>query len=469
MDSAEKLHLCLLRILNSNVLRLFGCLIYNFDIELINNKDIISDQEDTSNKTLDPSLTAMALIVNNCPKIIIFEQFIEEHTVEELIFIMVHEILHILGGHNIRQSDRNSDIFNLATDHVINTSIKKDIKDGHMQKATVPNDAFYIKKLENDNLTSEQVYDIIYKQSKVKSTTIGTVKFGIPQQGGSGKGNDSNNQNSVQAQVKLKTLEVTINGKKRTIIKDVEIASSSSASNADKNNNQTDDSVKRVIDSLKSEARALLSSGEFNKGNESGSITNLVKQLTKVEIPWTTLLERAICSKIVPDADNRSWRHLQKRMYTHGFTFPGISTEEKPASLVIVEDQSGSISDKEISKFASVIIQSVKYFDEVRIIKHDVRIHSDKTINANEVVSKDILFEAIGRGGTSHKHVFKAIEDQYLEGNSEISLIILLTDFYSDITNIWSTYEWTEEIPVTVILTVDTNVPKYVDPNPVLI
>ncbi len=459
MDVNEKLRVALLRILNSNGLRLFGCLIYNFDIEMIKTEDVTWNWKESGVpkeiiESFEDTLTASVTIIKGVPKMIIFTKFAEEKTIEEIIFILIHEIMHILGGDCVRKGDRNRNIFNLAGDHVINKSLIEDIKNGNLTKIKQPKEAFIIDSLMNKNFTKEEVYDILNNKAKIKKYGVGSFPVALP-------GNsESNGNQSGEMQINVQMLEVEIDGKKYKFPVDATIAPGNSG------DNKTNDTT----ESLKAEARAVMNNDNIvEKGSSSGSVAALIKKMIEVEIPWTTLLDRAICSKIVPDPDNRSWRFLQKRMYTHGFTIPGTSDDEKPATLIIGEDQSGSINDKDIKKFASVVMQSIKYFDEVRVIKHDIKIHSDETIDIQSMTIEKVLFETLGRGGTSHKHVFQAIEDSYNLENIDISLVLLLTDFESDIEQIWNKYEWTKDIPVSVVLTRNNKVPSYVDSKPILI
>ena len=150
--------------------------------------------------------------------------------------------------------------------------------------------------------------------------------------------------------------------------------------------------------------------------------------------------------------------------------YPADDIQEKPCQLIIVEDQSGSVSDEDVSKFASILLNSIGYFDEVRIIRHDVIVHRDITYQAAQTTQEDMIFETIGRGGTSHKDVFKLIQKSF-EHDDDISLVIMLTDFESDIERLWDQeeYSWTKNIPVTIVLNRNSHVPKHIDNNPIYI
>ena len=101
----------------------------------------------------------------------------------------------------------------------------------------------------------------------------------------------------------------------------------------------------------------------------------------------------------------------------------------------------------------------------------DVGIQDDRTYSSDQFVgasSLEGLFEVNGRGGTSHRYVFDLFE-QALEEDEQISLVILLTDFYSDIEEIWDAYEWHQYYPLIVGVCADRQVPDYIDKNPVKI
>lgn len=451
MDNAEKLRIALLRILNSNILRLFGCLIYNFDINLINTDSILWYEEDKIPKNIrdivKDKLTANVTLIDGKPVMNVYTSFIETKNVGELIFVMLHEILHILDGHCLRGHSMNPELFGLAADHVINVPLRQDVSKKILKKVSVPKDCFIIEELAKKDRTLEEVYHWLEKHSQTKTMKIGQANPG----GGQGDGQGSEGQ-----PFEIKMLEVDMDGKKRVMVTDIIPASG-------------DNINKAATESIKAEARAVMNNDSIiGKGDTSGSINGLIKKMIEVKIPWTHLLERAISSKVVPSSDNRNWSRIQKRPYAMGLTLPGFDVDEKPAILILLEDQSGSIKDKDIQKFASVLYQSLSYFDEVRIMRHDTKVHFDKTYESSQVNPDQIKFSTHGRGGTSHKECFKRIQDSF-ENDDDISMIIMLTDFASDIERLWNRYNWTKHIPVSVVLNEDATVPKYVDEKPIRI
>ena len=149
--------------------------------------------------------------------------------------------------------------------------------------------------------------------------------------------------------------------------------------------------------------------------------------------------------------------------------FPGKALAPKAATLLTALDTSASISKHDIRHFLGVLEDSLIHFDRVRVVKHDVEIQDDRTYSCDQFVgasSLEGLLEVNGRGGTSHRYVFDLFE-QALEEDEEISLVILLTDFYSDIEEIWGAYEWHQYYPLIVGVCSDKQVSDYIDKNPV--
>ena len=433
----EKLNLSQLRILNTNALRLFGCLLYNFNtIFMKTEKMFTDDMTDKVKDMIRGHATAMATIVGGKPTIGFYNSFIDECDVEELTFVNLHEILHIINkDYMAGEIYAERYLHNLAADHIINTALKADIDKGIMRKVKTPDSAFMIDELIGDKnyTTIAEVYNWLIENAKSNGVTV--------------LGNG------------MKMYTVTINGRETTVIPDIGSIPGEMAEEADD-----------IGDALQAEARTILETAEnLFRGMESGSaVGKLIENIIKVDIPWTSLLDRSIAQKIVPDDVNRSWKGLQKRPFSLGLYYPVEDVTEKPSTLILLEDQSGSITKTDIQKFASVLLQSIRYFDEVWIMRHDVKIHHNKRYKSAQTTEAELSFEAGGRGGTSHKFVFNRIQEAFEEGD-DLSMVVMLTDFYSDIENLWSKYEWTKHIPCCIVCNSSKAIPSYVDKTPIYI
>jgi len=442
----DKLETACLRIMATNAMRLFGCLLYNFDISFIETDKLFNSEiPDTDRDIIRQRLTAYATIINNKPSIGIYSSFIDECEVEELTYVILHEIIHVLDKHYMAgELYPDGYLHNLAADHIINTNLNKDVRAGiFTNKVKTPEHAFIISDIEDndDYNTIAEVYNWLVTNAQKN----GGMKFG----GG----------------IEMYTL--TINGKDQHVVTDIKPSEGDGDGEIDK------DTLDAIGDSLQAEARTIMNnSGDLlSRGTGAGSsIGKLIEKIIEVKIPWTSLLDKSIAQKIVPDSANRSWKGLQKRPFALGMYYPTEDIQEKPCQLIIVEDQSASVVDEDVRKFASVLLHSIRYFDEVRIMRHDTKVHRDVTYEAAQTTEADLRFETIGRGGTSHTEVFDRIQKSH-EHEDDISLVIMLTDFESNVERLWEDpkYSWTKDIPVSIVVNCNNSIPKEIDKNPIYI
>ena len=76
----------------------------------------------------------------------------------EIIFVLAHEVLHIALNHHTRRGDRDPILWNMAGDFIINALLRK-------AGLTMPEAVLYDTRF--DDMTTEQVYDIL-KEEKEK-------------------------------------------------------------------------------------------------------------------------------------------------------------------------------------------------------------------------------------------------------------------------------------------------------------
>jgi predicted metal-dependent peptidase len=441
-------------LLNTNEMKLFSISIYKFDIKIIDN---VSTE-------YDGIMTANVSIRNGKVLLQIYKTFIEKFNAKQLVYVLLHEIFHILYNHiTLTTNDDNRFIANLAQDHVINRALNIDIGNKNLTKIETPEGLFIIEPLLDKELTWRQVYEYLLTNSK---TT--TMSFNLEQDSGDSD-NDSDSQSNSNSTITITKTVIEPNGIGNTEEKD-KITIYNVPDIIPNQNSSDNQTSKEVTEEMKAEMRALkeILKNRKTRGLHAGQIYEMLEELLKVTIPWTRLVEKAIASKMVQSDEMRSWKNINKRYRHMNITLPSIDYEQKPATLIIARDTSASISKNDLKKFGTITLQSATYFEIIRIIDHDISIQSDIILESNEVQISDLTRKFYGRGGTSHSEVFDKIEESYKNGD-EISLVILLTDFESDIEYIWDKYTWVNFIPIVTILTEERNIPKYIDENPIVI
>lgn len=354
--------------------------------------------------------------------------YINEHYInktdydhDNLVALIIHEILHILQKHGQRRNNRTPMLWNFACDHVVDRDLRSFALHPYQKQFNIIEELHLI----NPKCSAEEAYEWIINQEG---------RFTI----GPGDGNDGDDDNRIE--VSIITDEKT---NERYIV--------TSPPDQNESLSQEDkEKLKQKIDQFISEARAQNQIMK-EKGSNPGRIQEYLDRLLKVEIDWTSLLEKAIKTNIILKPNERNWRRLHPYYQLHGLNLPGRSMEEEKENigqLVLLIDTSGSINKNDLGRFAYVLDKSLNYFDSVLLITHDTQIHQKvefRKLEHTEVHDfiKNQGFE--GRGGTSHRDCFKYIEDEIWSINEKrdvLSMVISLTDGYSDIDNIVNQFNW---------------------------
>ena len=362
-----------------------------------------------------------------------------DYNYSNLVFLLCHELLHILNKHGIRRENRIHHVWCVACDHVVDSYLKR------LQNIIKPYNNSYniIQDLEYDipSCTAEQAYEWLLKKQQQQKIKI----------------EHNSNLNGPG------TIEVFDNNDKLLMtIPDV----LAGFNPTDFDNKVTERCTEQII----SEARAILETLK-QRGTLAGNLSSYLNELLKVEIPWERILEKAIKTNIIMKPDDRSWRNLNKYYIAHNLTLPGYILTEDPEGigiLIIGADTSQSIDELNLKKFSYVIFNSMRYFKEIHLLIHDIPVRQHKIFTKDNI---NEFYEFIskegykGRGGTSHHHLFQKIEqDFWKERKDELSMVICLTDGYSDIEYEYSKYNWIKNnIPLVFILTKSGKNSLYLD------
>lgn len=369
MDPLGKTKIILFR----NRLRFFGIALYRFQTEIDDLPDGILGQVKAINGKVIPVIT-------------IARQLLDRRS-EEVAFVLLHELFHILLHHLLRPLDRDPLLWQLAADHVTNSFLMT------IPEILAPSNIIFFRELQKikNHMTVEEAYEHLQKMVEDNKIRIKDNGFFI-----------------------LVTLP---DNKKAAVPKDIPQYP------------QDAEAMKRQVDSIKRQLSAEIESLK-SRGMTAGGYYEIIKQILAVEVPWDKILENAIGAVRVPAQDTRSWANPNKFL-NHIALVPGMDWTVKPQDLVVCVDTSGSISTKELMAFAGVITASMKHFNRVRLITHDTKVHQDE-IFEEESQFMNFLSETgfMGRGGTSHKDVLERLQENQ---NSDISLVIFLTDLYSDL------------------------------------
>jgi len=155
-------------------------------------------------------------------------------------------------------------------------------------------------------------------------------------------------------------------------------------------------------------------------GKLSANMERLVGTLLEPKVDWREVMRRFM--EKAKD-DTRSWARLNRRFIPHGLYLPSISGEAM-GEVVFAVDCSGSISERELTQFAS----------EITVVKEDLRprkihvVYFDSEVCHYESYEQDdaLNIQPHGGGGTQFSPVFRYIESNGIEPVA----IVFLTDLY---------------------------------------
>lgn len=476
-DADNKFSLAKSIILAASSLRLYSFMFFKLNITLVNS----------------PELTAVAYrSKQNKLNITISREFIDDlNSANELVYIILHEITHILCNHLSRGLHHDHGVYNIAADHVINSNLDFDINNQRLRGLASPDGRVLIRVLAGKNLSTEEVYAYLMDHATItqetytlqldqnndqnssgedQSNSSEEINKESKQEDGSSEQKSNNSkENSNNNSINLTGTKIHVkmdDGQEFTIYKDF-ISDSKQVEELEK---ELQDDARRILNSPLFEA-------EKKKGNKSSNTMEMIQEAIKVNIPWDQLLEHVIKTNITELSENKTWSRVNKRMYPYNMILPYNDLEETYDTLMVIVDTSGSISTYDLQKVVDIIKTAMYHFKKVIKIDHDVQIYTkDKKIYDNTSIDSfihDINMKFVGRGGTSHKYVYDYIEELYKGDISDMvipGLILLITDFCSDIQYLHDKYEWVKEIPYKYIISGPPQVvPENIDPSPIFI
>jgi len=314
------------------------------------------------------------------------ENFIEKLQDEEIKGVLCHEVLHLALEHFIRQTQRDKNIWNIATDIVVNNLLLLNdffLPDGVL-KPENNEITIAFKKIKNiDKKCAEEIYDEIYTPLKKR----------------------------IDEMKKLT---------KKLLDKHIFAGKGKNLRRGDRKGKNGKKNWKKILVEASTMAK--------QRGKLPVGVERLIDNLLNPKLNWKSLLHKYITSEIPFDY---TWKRPHRKSVVIGIYQPSVKRELLNVTVAI--DTSGSISEKELKSFLSEVISLAKSFSQIKMkfVTHDAEIQ-DVYEFTNGNIKKIMNIKIHGGGGTSHKPVFELAEKE------KTKLLICFTDAYSDIEEIQS-------------------------------
>lgn len=402
--------------------------------------------------------------------------YLKDTPMEELLFILAHELYHVAMRHAAREGKKDHRLWNIACDLYNNKMLTEDFGIPVYENKAVEvkyndkylgfyvlryHDIYYSPSVDVRTDTPEKIYTELMddlnkkKNNQNKDQNENQNNSGSESGSESGDSSSGNNNNDEQDEK-----EQNSDGSRET--KDSTGNSSSENSDGQGGNNSSqggnnsirykdieinlDDFKDDLIDDQKT-----ANMSEEQKQNRSKSIVNravtIQKQIAGFGGPSASVLERLVEIDIAPKIN---WRTVVKRYLTassetytsysspdrrflsRNMVLPGPKSDNESAleNVKIFIDTSGSISDKDLGIALNQIKQLLNTFKaKAEVLYWDTEIRSTCEFDSIETLLKS---KPRGGGGTDANCIFEHFETrEYKIGKKQMpSVIIIFTDGY---------------------------------------
>lgn len=316
--------------------------------------------------------------------------FLEELSDEELDFVMMHEILHIVLRHCNRFGKKDDNLFNIACDIVVNSNILKS-NNFDRKSITINKYGESIHKTPNGDegfhYTAEEVF-LLLEEKKEKYK------------------NQNKAENSFDDHSKWTLL--------------------SDENEGDKADDENQKWLNRVL-AAKAAVEKQLEGKGTTAGSIPASIERLYKELTESKVDWRTLLQNFIQEEV----NDYSFTPPDKRFSEFDFFLPDFNdTDAKVSDILFMVDTSGSVTDEMLNQAISEIKGAIDQYNgklSGYLGFFDTKVTDPKPFDSVDEMKK---IAPIGGGGTSFHVIFNYVNDKMIENKPKC--IVILTDGYAE-------------------------------------
>ena len=294
-------------------------------------------------------------------------------TREKVIFVLLHEILHIIFGHLYRRGTKDLEKWNIACDYAVNGAIylyQQSLSSNKVYFQIEPSALFEYAYL---NKSAEEIYLLLNQKSKDTSSSNATGDF---------------NQKLLDNHDKW----------------------------ISKNDKETEELqwgifVKSVLQNIKSSQGAIL-----------GCIAVHIDNLFSPKKSW----KQELSDFIEPLEKDYGFSPPDRRFMLYDFFMPSeYLYGEDLKNVYFYVDCSGSVDDELIKEFVSEVVGCYSQFSS----KSEIYFGTFDTEASNPVfLSDNYVLDVKGGGGTDPASVFHKLDQLHLL--DEAKLIIILTDGY---------------------------------------
>jgi predicted metal-dependent peptidase len=310
---------------------------------------------------------------------------------EQVKGVVIHEIMHCVFLHFLRQGDREKRKWNIAADLAINQLI---LNCGFklLETCCIVGEGMF-KDLPK-NLSAEEYYHILNNTSECE-------KMGIP-------------QSFLNEDFDCDIIFV-----------------GEDSPDGSKDNEADKDNIAKISKELADKWTEKVNETIHQcrqRGFQLGGLDRFLGVLNKPTVDWKYLLREFVTKLSKADY---SWSKPNKKYIWRNIYLPSTRSIDEIGHIVVSLDSSGSIGEAELNRFASEINGITQQFVcKITILKHHAGVYDVQT---HESSDGDLVLTKIESGGTSHVEVFQKLNEMMLDSFDAPVCYIGVTDLYSDL------------------------------------
>lgn len=346
--------------------------------------------------------------------------FFASLTVDEIEFVLAHEVLHMALLHGFRLGGRVHSVWNKAADYAINLTLK-------LCGFTLVRDVLYDTKWKG--MSAEIIYDkLASEQPDKKPDDQGNPSAGQDGQDGQGGQDDQSGDQSGDQDDQSGGQSGGQGDPIPGLGSDIMPAAYGS---------DPAEQASRMREIQQRVAQAT------NVARMAGKLpAELERQIMEVldpQVPWTDMLREYMLRSV---KDDESWSRRNRRF--GGVYLPSRYTEAM-GEVVLIGDTSGSMGQRETDQIAAEVnaIRADLNPERIRVVWADADVSSEQVFEQGE----DVHIKPTGGGGTDMRAPLRHVEEY------DPVVVILMTDGYTPWPDVEPPY------PLIVCCSTDTNVP----------
>jgi predicted metal-dependent peptidase len=361
-------------------------------------------------------------------------KFVSEMSIEQMTYVVLHEVLHKFLKHVMRHEDifkENPRLANASTDYIVNDIIEN-LSDKTLCARPTNIPPLYDPKFHDWSV--REVYNFLKNGQNKDGRQEGKPQPKGPKQ--DGKGSPTAAQQGSDDEEEQDMTEVEIGGRTYR----VETMDEHDRDHVEQMSQEELQEVSDAIDDVVQQA-ALMSNMRGNK------MARGLTESLKPKIDWREALREFVTS-VTKGKDEYTWRKLNMRRVVDDVYMPGVESEAVE-EIVVAIDTSGSISQRILAEFAAELasICEAACPRAVRVLWWDTEVAGEQMFYEDYGnIHKNLKPE--GGGGT---HV-SCVSEYMVRNNIQAECLIVLTDGYVE-----SDIRWEVRCPTLWMVTQNTS------------